>query len=105
MSRAASTRAEAPARPEPESGSETFNRNPKLIGYAMAVLALPVLLVLRHFGLVAKVPLWFYITVFVASPVSSYLTDRFTEKRSGGLSLNFRVALHVASVTAVIYMS
>jgi diguanylate cyclase (GGDEF)-like protein/PAS domain S-box-containing protein len=105
VSRAASTRAEAPARPEPESGSETFNRNPKLIGYAMAVLALPVLLVLRHFGLVAKVPLWFYITVFVASPVSSYLTDRFTEKRSGGLSLNFRVALHVASVTAVIYMS
>ncbi len=71
----------------------------------MAVAALPVLLVLRHFGLVARVPLWLYVVVFVASPLSSFLTDVLSTRRPGALSLNLRVAVHVASVTAVIYMS
>ncbi len=71
----------------------------------MALAALPVLLVLRHFGLVARLPIWFYVVVFVASPFSSILTDRFAEEHPGPVSLNARVAGHVASVTAVIYMS
>jgi diguanylate cyclase (GGDEF)-like protein/PAS domain S-box-containing protein len=71
----------------------------------MAVAALPVLLVLRHFGLVARVPLWLYVVVFVASPLSSFLTDILSTGRPGALWLNLRVAVHVASVTAVIYMS
>ena len=135
LSRAASTRAEAPARTEisstsgssfapgpssaswPSTPSRTAsgarvssdtgqrNRNPQLIGYLMAVAALPILLALRHFGLVAKVPIWLYAAVFIASPVSSLLTDRFTEKHTGPAAVNLRVAAHVASVTAVIYMS
>ncbi len=105
VSRAASTRALVLAPSEPSNASSPPSRNPKLIGYAMAVAALPILLALRHFGLVARVPLWFYIAVFVASPVSSFLTDKFTDKHDGAASINFRVAVHVASVTTVIYMS
>jgi len=43
--------------------------------------------------------------VFIGAPLLSVLTERFTEKRQGNIYIHLRVAVHVASVTAVIYMS
>jgi diguanylate cyclase (GGDEF)-like protein/PAS domain S-box-containing protein len=100
-----SGRTEARARPDPSGISGAVRRNPKLIGYAMAPTALPVLIVLRDYGLVAHTPIWFYVAVLVVTPVLSYLTDKVTDGHSEPSYINLRVALHVASVTTVIYMS
>jgi diguanylate cyclase (GGDEF)-like protein/PAS domain S-box-containing protein len=100
-----SGRTEERARPSPSAISEAIRRNPKLIGYAMAPTALPVLIVLRDYGLVAHTPIWFYVAVLVITPILSYLTDKITDGRSEPAYINLRVALHVASVTTVIYMS
>jgi diguanylate cyclase (GGDEF)-like protein/PAS domain S-box-containing protein len=85
--------------------SEAIRRNPKLIGYAMSPAALPILVALRHYGLVAHTPLWFYLAVFITSPVVSYLTDKVTDGHTEAKYVNLRVAIHVAAVTTVIYMS
>ena len=99
-----------PAEADPAAGESRrpqspFERDPKLIGYAMGPAALPILLVLRQFGLVARVPVWLYVVVFVAIPLTSYLTDALAETRTGGAYVHLRVATHVAATTTVIYMS
>ena len=93
------------ARPQSSTVSEVIHRNPKVIGYTMAPAALPVLVVLRKYGLVAHTPIWLYVAVFVAIPVLSYVTDLITDGHEESAYINLRVALHVASVTIVIYMS
>src|ERR1700721_398092 len=85
--------------------SNAVKHNPKLIGYAMAPVALPVLLALRHFGLVAHTPIWFYIAVLVAIPALSYPIDRITDGHDEASYINVQVAMHAAAVTTVIYLS
>ena len=78
--------------------------SPGFLAYVVGPVALVLLLVLRHFGLVAKVPAWAYGGVIVASLLSSRLVERWPDAPPGSLRLHVRVAAHVTAVTSVIYL-
>jgi diguanylate cyclase (GGDEF)-like protein/PAS domain S-box-containing protein len=63
------------------------------------------LVVLLHFGLVARVPLWAYVGAIASVQVFGRLADRWYDARPGRLRLHVRVLLHVVAVASVIYMS
>src|SRR4051812_30905747 len=79
--------------------------SPAVVAYAVGPLALGVLLVFRHVGLVAQEPVWAYVVVLVGSGVVSSLVEKWRSDRPGALRLNVRVVVHVTAVTAVIYLS
>ena len=78
---------------------------PAVLAYAVGPMALALLLVFRHFGLVARAPVWAYITALVGSGVVSQVVERWRHSRPGSLRLHARVIVHVAAVTSVIYLS
>ncbi len=79
--------------------------SPAFLAYVVGPIALVVLLVLRHFGLVATVPVWAYAGAIVAAQVSGQLVDRWHDAPPGSLRLHLRVAVHVPRSPSVIYMS
>jgi diguanylate cyclase (GGDEF)-like protein len=78
---------------------------PAFLAYAVGPVALILLLAFRHFGLVARAPVWAYVTALVGSAVTSRIVEKWRESRPGSLRLHVRVLVHVAAVTAVIYLS
>src|SRR5882724_4807197 len=101
-------------RPPAESRAEEDQRHrdngstslaPNVIAYAVGPLALAVLLVFRHFGLVAQAPVWLYSVTLVGTGVVSRIVEKWRYSRPGSLRLHVRVIVHVVAVTAVIYMS
>src|SRR4051794_36940071 len=79
--------------------------SPNVLAYGVGPLALALLLVFRHEGLVAKAPVWAYICALVGSGVTSRLVERWRDSRPGSVRLHARVLVHVLAVTVVIYMS
>ena len=79
--------------------------SPGLLPYIVGPVALVLLLVLRHFGLVAKVPAWAYAGVISGSLISSRLVERWPDAPPGSRRVHVRVVAHVTAVTSVIYMS
>jgi diguanylate cyclase (GGDEF)-like protein/PAS domain S-box-containing protein len=73
--------------------------------YVVGPIALALLFVLRHFGLVAKVPDWAYALAILGGSMSSMLVERWPDVPRGSLRLHLRVAAHVGGVTSVIYLS
>src|SRR5258708_22297845 len=76
-----------------------------VLAYAVGPMALVLLLVFRHFGLVERAPIWAYIVALVGSGVVSRVVERWRDSRPGSLRLHARVIVHVAAVTSVIYLS
>jgi len=97
----------APAGADSASPATRPRQKPQLVAlsYAMGPAALVLLLVLRHFGLIAREPLGVYFAVFVAVPASSIVVELFHRRRSSRLTLHLRVAAHVAAVCTVIYLT
>ena len=89
--------------PEPV---KTKGLSPAFLAYVVGPVALVVLVVLRHYGLVARVSLWAYAGAILGSALlrAAWSTGGPT-RRPGTLRLHVRVALHVAAVTSVVYMS
>ena len=54
-----------------DAPSKHARLNPYILGYAMGPAALAMLLVLRHFGVVAHVSVWLWLAVFAAIPAGS----------------------------------
>ena len=79
--------------------------SPTLLAYLMGPLALVTLLVLMHFRAIAQEPPWLWIGVFIAIPSFSLLADRIYARGPSRLNLNFRVAVQVAAVSMVIYLT
>ncbi|MGO9876607.1 MAG: putative bifunctional diguanylate cyclase/phosphodiesterase [Acidimicrobiia bacterium] len=75
------------------------------MAYVVGPIALALLLVVRHFGLVAKVSPWAYVGAVAGSQITGRLVERWPDAPRGTLRLHVRVAVHVASVMAVIYIS
>ena len=73
--------------------------------YAVGPVALVMLMVMRHFKLVANIPLWAYASAILGSAVINKQTERWTGLERGCWRLHVRVALHVGAVTATIYLS
>ena len=68
-------------------------------------IAVGLLLVLRHYGLVAKVSGFIYVGALLGVQVSSQLVERLHGAVPGSWRLHLRVAVHVAGVTGFIYVS
>nr|MDP9335313.1 hypothetical protein [Actinomycetota bacterium] len=79
--------------------------SPAFLAYVVGPIALVLLLMFRHFGLVAGVSVWAYAGVIVAAQLSGRLVERWPDAPPGSLRLHVRVVVHVAAVTSVIYMS
>ena len=93
----------AAARPDTDRSLPRLN--PSLLAYLMGPAAFVVLIVLMHFNLVVREPLWVWAIVFVAIPVSNLVVDGVYHHYPGWAGLNLRVAVQAAAVTVVIYLS
>jgi len=61
--------------------------------------------ILRHFGYVARLPLWAYLAVLALAPATSVFVEPWRDAKPGSVRLHVRVFIHVTAVTAVIYMT
>jgi diguanylate cyclase (GGDEF)-like protein len=100
---------EEPA-PEPvPAAAEVFKRStslsPVVLSYVVGPLALGVLLVFRHFGLVAGLPIWAYLAAIAGAGVLSVLVEPWHAAPPGSLKRHIRLVIHVSAVAVVIYMS
>ena len=100
---------EATAPGAPDAGSATprptRRLSASLLGYLMGPAALALILVLREYGLVADVPAWLWVAVFVVVPATSIVLDVAYRRHPSTGYLWLRIAQHCAAVTVVIYLS
>ncbi len=93
----------------PESGTKAeaprSRLNPTLLAYLIGPVALVAIVALMRFGVVVREPLWLWLAVFAAVPVTSLVMDNLYDRRPSLLRLNARVAVQAAGVTTVIYLS
>ncbi len=79
--------------------------SPTLLAYAMAPVALVILLAFRHWGVVAREPIWVYVAVLVVPMLCSVMANRWYAMKASMPRLHLRVAAAATSVTIVIYLS
>ena len=89
---------------EPAPNAPRAGISPSLLAYGVGPVALVALLVLRACGLVAAVPAWMYVAAIGGAQISGRLVERWDAPR-GSWRLHVRIAVHVAAVTSVIYLS
>jgi diguanylate cyclase (GGDEF)-like protein/PAS domain S-box-containing protein len=89
----------------PAASAKSTGLGPRILSYMMGPAAFVILLVLRHLGLVAHLPVGVYIVIFVGIPALSMFIEWFYRRRPTRLRLNLRVAFHIGAVTTVIYMT
>jgi diguanylate cyclase (GGDEF)-like protein/PAS domain S-box-containing protein len=73
--------------------------------YSVQTLALIVVLVARHFGIVANEPVWAYGGAIVGASLVSRRLDRWSDVSPGSCRLHVRVLVHAATVALVIYLT
>jgi len=79
--------------------------SPTLLAYAMAPVALLILLAFRHWNVVAKEPIWLYVVVLVVPMLGSLMANRWYAMGASLPRLHLRVVAAATSVTVVIYLS
>ncbi len=79
--------------------------SPTLLAYAMAPMALVILLAFRHWNVVAREPIWLYVVVLVVPMLCSLLANRWYATAASRPRLHLRVVAAATSVTFVIYLS
>ena len=79
--------------------------SPVILGYAAGPLALVLVAVFLHFGLVARLPLWSYVAVVGVTLALSMAVEGWREEPAGSIKLHARLGLHVLAVTVAIYMT
>jgi diguanylate cyclase (GGDEF)-like protein/PAS domain S-box-containing protein len=87
------------------SADRSVGLSPVLLAYAVGPIALVLLLLLRHFGLVSKASGWLYAAAILGPQALSQLLERWKDAAPTSWRLHVRVAVHVAAVTSVIYLS
>jgi diguanylate cyclase len=93
----ATARADAPA--------TSRSLSPTVLGYVVGPVALVILLVFRHYGLIARLPVWAYLLALLGSAALSVVVEPWHQAPPGSLKLYARIAVHLTSVTVVIYMT
>ena len=92
--------------PSPVAVSATSHGlHPVLLAYLVSPLAFGAVVILRHFGYVARLPLWAYLAVLALAPATSVFVEPWRDAKPGSVRLHVRVFIHVTAVTAVIYMT
>lgn len=79
--------------------------NPTYLAYLIGPVALVVILLLVHLGYVAREPVWLWVLVFAVVPLTSFAVDRLYVADPKRWTLNVRVGVQAAGVTAVIYLT
>ena len=82
-----------------------FRIDPALLGYLMGPLAFLIILVLMHFDYAVHESAWIWLAVFVFIPTSNFVVDHVYEQNMTPATLNLRIAVQVAAVTVVIYLT
>jgi diguanylate cyclase (GGDEF)-like protein len=83
----------------------TRQLSPLVLAYVVGPVALGVLLVFRRFGLVAPLTIWAYLGAIAGAAVLSMVVEPWHSAPAGSVKLHARLAIHVAAVTVVIYMT
>jgi diguanylate cyclase (GGDEF)-like protein len=78
---------------------------PIFLAYLVSPLAFGAIVILRHFGFVARLSLWAYLAALMTAPAISILVERWRNPDARSLRLHLRIATHVAVTTVVIYMT
>jgi diguanylate cyclase (GGDEF)-like protein len=79
--------------------------SPTVLSYVVGPIALAILLVFRHFGLIAPLPVWSYVVTLVGIGAISVAVEPWHLAPEGSFRRYARVAFHLAGVTVVIYMT
>ncbi len=79
--------------------------DPGLLGYLMGPLAFGAILLLMRFGYITRESAWLWFAVFLAVPTCNLAVDRLYDRHPDSLSLNVRVSVQVAAVSAVIFLT
>jgi diguanylate cyclase (GGDEF)-like protein/PAS domain S-box-containing protein len=91
--------------PASEAQPSRSRMTPAYLAYLMGPAALVPILLLMKYHLVARQSAWLWVAVFIAIPLTSRLCDLHYRRHPSRLCLNARVAVQVAAVTVVIYLS
>lgn len=84
---------------------ESHGLAPLLLAYGVGPLAFGAVVILRHFGYVARESLWAYLAVLVITAGTSLLVEPWRDASPRSIRLHVRVFIHVTAVTTVIYMT
>ncbi len=79
--------------------------DPTTLGYLIGPAAFVAILGLMHFDFIVHVSAWTWLGIFVAVPVTNLVVDRAHARHPSHLTFHLRVAVQVATVTAVIYLT
>jgi diguanylate cyclase (GGDEF)-like protein len=79
--------------------------SPTVLGYVVGPVALAILLVFRHYGLIARLPVWAYLLALLGSAALSLVVEPWHRAPTGSLKVYARIFVHLAAVTVVIYMT
>ncbi|MEY2451007.1 MAG: hypothetical protein QOD92_581 [Acidimicrobiaceae bacterium] len=79
--------------------------DPLVWAYAINPVSLAAFLLLRHWSLVADVPVWVYLVVLWGGATLSTGTEIWFRRRPSTLSLNARILMQAACVTSALYVT
>lgn len=80
--------------------------SPRFLVFAVVIpMALVVVLALRALDLIASIPAWAYLAAIVGAAVSARLVEPWRSAGPGTARMHARIAVHVAGVTSVIYLT
>ncbi len=78
---------------------------PKVLMYGVQLMALAVIGVARHFGVVAHVSMWAFAAAIVVPSLANEPLDRWIDAPRGSWQLHARVLAHAATAMVVIYLT
>ncbi len=79
--------------------------SPLAMSNVVGLAALGLLVVFRHFGLVARAPIWAYVGAIGGFIILAVLVEPWHSAPHGSLRRHARMAVHMLAVTVVIYMT
>ena len=79
--------------------------SPTLLGYLIGPAAFVAILALMHFDYIVQEPGWLWLGIFIAAPLSNLTVDHLYDRQTTHAMFHLRVAVQVATVTAVIYLT
>jgi diguanylate cyclase len=90
----------------PDSRPHSSHRlSPTTLAYVTAPIVFLVLMVLRHFGMIARLATWNYVAVMVPSAVAGVLVVPWHTAELGSFRSHLRLGVHIVAVGVVIYLT
>jgi diguanylate cyclase (GGDEF)-like protein len=94
-----------PATATANRSSLTSGLSPTVLSYVVGPIALAILLVFRHFGLIARLPIWSYVVTLLGIGIISGAVEPWHLAPKGSFRRYARMGIHLAGVSVVIYMT